>query len=314
MTQSVSVLPVSHPAPVHQSSASPPLRKAQPAQPTRLRLAVRAFGRDKAALVSLTVLLLVGMAALFAPLLAPHDPLVGDASQRLAPPLTPGHILGVDGQGRDILSRLLYGGRYSLGVAIVPVLLAFPLALAIGLFAGAGRTRLGSAMMRALDAVFAFPIVLLALAIAAVIGGGMSNVMLAIFITLIPYMARVAYTAAVQESGKEYIEAARCQGASNAHILFRELLPNVMSPLVVYATANCGLMIVVGAGLSFLGVGIQPPTPDWGVMTADGNQVLLEGYAHVATVPGLAILLAAVAFNLLGDGLRDALDPRKQTS
>lgn len=284
------------------------------AQPSRMRLAARAFARDRAALASLLVLACLMLAVCFAPLLAPHDPLVGDASQRLAPPFSPGHLLGVDAQGRDILSRLLYGGRYSLGVAIAPVLLAFPVALAIGLFAGAGRSRLGGVLMRALDAVFAFPIVLLALAIAAVIGGGLGNVMLAIFITLIPYMARVAYTAAVSESGKEYIEAARCQGASKAQILFRELLPNVASPLVVYATANCGLMIVVASGLSFLGVGIQPPTPDWGVMTADGNQVLLEGYAHVATIPGLAILLAAVAFNLLGDGLRDALDPRKQTS
>lgn len=291
-----------------------PQRARAAAPPSRLRLGIRAFIRDRAALASLAVLVLLGVAVCFANVLAPHDPLVGDASQRLQPPLSPGHVLGVDAQGRDILSRLLHGGRYSLGVAIAPVLLAFPVALAIGLFAGAGRSRMGSVLMRALDAVFAFPIVLLALAIAAVIGGGLGNVMLAIFITLIPYMARVAYTAAVQESGKEYIEAARCQGASKGQILFRELLPNVASPLVVYATANCGLMIVVASGLSFLGVGIQPPTPDWGVMTADGNQVLLEGYAHVATIPGLAILLAAVAFNLLGDGLRDALDPRKQTS
>lgn len=291
-----------------------PQRVRAAAPPSRLRLGIRAFIRDRAALASLAVLVLLGVAVCFANVLAPHDPLVGDASQRLQPPLSPGHVLGVDAQGRDILSRLLHGGRYSLGVAIAPVLLAFPVALAIGLFAGAGRSRMGSVLMRALDAVFAFPIVLLALAIAAVIGGGLGNVMLAIFITLIPYMARVAYTAAVQESGKEYIEAARCQGASKGQILFRELLPNVASPLVVYATANCGLMIVVASGLSFLGVGIQPPTPDWGVMTADGNQVLLEGYAHVATIPGLAILLAAVAFNLLGDGLRDALDPRKQTS
>ena len=312
MTDIISTAP--SPANVASGLRRPLRARASTAQPSRLRLGARAFIRDRAALASLAVLVLLGAAVCFANVLAPHDPLVGDASQRLQPPLSPGHLLGVDAQGRDILSRLLHGGRYSLGVAIAPVLLAFPVALAIGLFAGAGRSRMGSVLMRALDAVFAFPIVLLALAIAAVIGGGLGNVMLAIFITLIPYMARVAYTAAVQESGKEYIEAARCQGASKGQILFRELLPNVASPLVVYATANCGLMIVVASGLSFLGVGIQPPTPDWGVMTADGNQVLLEGYAHVATIPGLAILLAAVAFNLLGDGLRDAPDPRKQTS
>jgi ABC-type dipeptide/oligopeptide/nickel transport system permease subunit len=196
----------------------------------------------------------------------------------------------------------------------VPVLCVFPIALALGLFAGATKSRLGGIAMRVLDAVFAFPIVLLALALAAVFGGGLGNVMMAIGITLLPYMTRVAYNATVQEIGKEYIEAAKVAGASGAQILFKQLLPNVVSPLVVYATSTMGLMIVTASGLSFLGVGITPPTPDWGVMTSDGSQVLLEGYAHVATIPGFAVLVVALAFNLLGDGIRDALDPHKQTS
>lgn len=283
-------------------------------QSSRKRLALRAFARDKAAVVALVVLLLAVGGAILAPLLTSYDPYVGDSSRRLAPMFTPGHWLGLDGQGRDIWSRLLYGGRYSLTVAFVPVLCVFPIALALGLFAGATKSRLGGIAMRVLDAVFAFPIVLLALALAAVFGGGLGNVMMAIGITLLPYMTRIAYNATVQEIGKEYIEAARAAGATGAQILFRQLLPNVISPLVVYATSTMGLMIVTASGLSFLGVGITPPTPDWGVMTSDGSQVLLEGYAHVATIPGFAVLVVALAFNLLGDGIRDALDPHKQTS
>jgi peptide/nickel transport system permease protein len=137
--------------------------------------------------------------------------------------------------------------------------------------------------------------------------------MLAIGITLVPYMARVVYTATVQESAKDYVEAARAAGLTEVEILGKQLLPNVLSPLVVYATTLAGLVIVLAAGLSFLGVGITPPAPDWGVMTSDGRQVLLEGYAHVATIPGLMIFIVAIAFNLLGDGIRDALDPHKQT-
>lgn len=282
--------------------------------PSRLRLALRAFSRDKAAVIAAIVLILVVLSAVFAPLLTPYDPLIGDPSQRLLGIATPGHPLGLDGQGRDMLSRLLYGGRFSLTVAIVPVLVVFPIALMIGLLAGYAKGHVGEILMRLLDVIFAFPLVLLAIAIAAVFGAGLVNVMIAIGITLVPYMARVAYTSTVQESAKEYIEAARASGASVPQILFRELMPNVVSPLLVYATTLCGLMIVVASGLSFLGVGVVPPAPDWGIMASDGGKVLLEGYYHVASVPGIMILIVALSFNLIGDGLRDAMDPRKQTS
>jgi peptide/nickel transport system permease protein len=281
---------------------------------SRPALMWRALRRDKAAVVSIGILVLLTLVAVFAPLLAPYDPLDGDASQRLEGIGTPGHLLGLDGQGRDILSRLIYGGRYSLTVAVLPVLAAAPIALLIGMFAGYFGGRAGNAVMRVLDVLFAFPVVLLAIAIAAVLGPGLANVMLAIGITMVPYMARVVYTATVQESAKEYVEAARAAGATQAQILRQQLMPNVMSPLVVYGTSLCGLMIVLAAGLSFLGVGVTPPAPDWGVMTSDGRSVLLEGYGHVATIPGLVILVAALAFNLIGDGIRDALDPHKQTS
>lgn len=278
------------------------------------RLAVRAFSRDRMAVVSLVVLVIVTLAAVFAPLLTPYSPTAGDPVDRLAGIGTEGHLLGLDGQGRDIWTRLLYGGRNSLMTAVVPVFVVFPLALMIGLFAGYRRSRAGEVLMRILDVLFAFPLVLLAIALSAVLGAGLGNVMLAIGITLIPYMARVAYTATVSEASKDYIEAARAYGANPLLLMFRELMPNVVVQLLVYSTTLCGLMIVVASGLSFLGVGVIPPTPDWGIMTADGKNVLLEGIYHVATIPGLLILVVSLAFNLVGDGIRDALDPRKQTN
>jgi len=299
---------------VRRYPAGGPMPTEVAAPKPQWRLAARAFGKDRMAVVSLVVLLLVALAAIFAPLLTPYSPIAGDPVDRLAGVGTEGHLLGLDGQGRDIWTRLLYGGRNSLTVAVVPVLVVFPLALMIGLFAGFKRSRAGEVLMRVLDVLFAFPLVLLAIALSAVLGAGLGNVMLAIGITLIPYMARVAYTATVQESSKDYVEAARAYGANPLLLMFRELMPNVVVQLLVYATTLCGLMIVVASGLSFLGVGVIPPTPDWGIMTADGKNVLLEGIYHVATIPGLLILVVSLAFNLIGDGIRDALDPRKQTS
>ena len=295
--------------------ADEPPKSADPdVEPTPAwRLAARTFCRDRIALAALIVLLLIAIASICAPLLTSYSPISGDPVERLAGIGTPGHPLGLDGQGRDILARLLYGGRNSLVAAVVPVLVVFPLALLIGLFAGYRRSRAGEVLMRVLDVLFAFPLVLLAIALAAVLGAGMSNVMLAIAITLVPYMARVAFTATVGESSREYVEAARAYGANSLQIMFREVAPNVVAQLLVYATTLCGLMVVVAAGLSFLGVGVRPPAPDWGIMTSDGSSVMLEGIYHIATIPGLVILTVALAFNLVGDGIRDALDPRKQT-
>lgn len=297
----------SAPSPSHAAPGGTP-------QPPQWRLAIRAYSKDRLAVIALVVLVVVTVACLAAPLLTPYSPTQGDPVNRLAGLGTPGHWLGLDGQGRDIWTRLLYGGRNSLMVALIPIAAVFPLALLIGLFAGYQRSRAGALLMRALDVLFAFPLVLLAIALSAVLGAGLGNVMLAIALTLIPYMARVAYVATVQEASKDYIEAARAYGATPRLLMFRELLPNVVVQLLVYATTLCGLMIVVASGLSFLGVGVVPPTPDWGIMTADGKNVLLEGIYHVATLPGLAILVISLSFNLIGDGIRDALDPRKQTS
>lgn len=277
------------------------------------RLAWRAFRRDRAAVLGLAIVLLAVLVSVAAPLLTTYSPTAGLIGDRLLPIASPGHPLGTDGQGRDILTRLLYGGRLSLPTAVVPVAVLFPITLVLGIVAGYVRGVAGEIVLRILDILFAFPLVLLAMAIAAVLGAGLGNVMIAISVALLPYMTRVAYAATVQEAAKGYVEAARAAGQSHPSIVLRELLPNAVSSLVVYATTMCGTMIITAAGLSFLGVGVTPPQPDWGVMTADGSGVLLEGHLHVASIPGLAILLVALAFSLIGDGLRDALDPRKQT-
>lgn len=242
----------------------------------------------------------------------PYDPNAGDGALRLSPPGTPGHLLGLDDQGRDILSRLIWGSRYSLLAALLPITIAFVISIWLGLTAGFVQGRIGELIMRILDVLFAFPMILFAIAIAAILGPGVMTILVTITVALIPYMSRVVFASVKEEKGKEYIEAARMLGASTTSILFRELLPNVISPLIVYATTLVGSMIVFSSGLSFLGLGIQPPDSDWGRMTGDGMKVLTQGAPHVATIPGLLIMLVSLGFNWLGDGLRDWLDPYKR--
>ena len=163
--------------------------------------------------------------------------------------------------------------------------------------------------MRVMDVLFAFPVVILAIGIAGILGPSMMNVMLSLTIVLVPYITRVAYSATLEVRGREYLEAARASGASGWHLMFGHILPNILPPLIVYSTTIVGLMVVYGSGLSFLGLGIQPPTADWGIMASAGRDVLSIA-PHVSTIPGVVILLVALSFNLVGDGLRDALDPR----
>jgi peptide/nickel transport system permease protein len=234
---------------------------------------------------------------------------VGDNSLRLAPIGTPGHLLGLDGQGRDILSRLIWGGRVSLAIALMPVTVASVLSVALGLIAGFFGGKVDMLIMRTLDVFFAFPAVLLAVAIAGVLGPGMLNVMLSITVVLVPYISRVAYMATVTVKNELFVDQARVCGAGPWQILFHYILPNTLSPVLVYGTTLVGIMIVLGAGLSFLGLGISPPTPDWGVMCSDGRNFLSVA-PHVSAVPGAVLVFVAMSFNLLGDGLRDALDPK----
>ncbi|WP_141335652.1 ABC transporter permease [Paenibacillus sp. tmac-D7] len=272
----------------------------------------RRIRQDKQTLAGILIVLAAILISLLAPWISPYDPNAGDGALRLSPPGTPGHLLGLDDQGRDILSRLIWGSRYSLLAALLPITIAFVISMWLGLMAGFVQGRIGELIMRILDVLFAFPMILFAIAIAAILGPGVMTILVTITVALIPYMSRVVFASVKEEKGKEYIEAARMLGASTTSILFRELLPNVISPLIVYATTLVGSMIVFSSGLSFLGLGIQPPDSDWGRMTGDGMKVLTQGAPHVATIPGLLIMLVSLGFNWLGDGLRDWLDPYKR--
>jgi ABC-type dipeptide/oligopeptide/nickel transport system permease subunit len=270
---------------------------------------LKSFARDRGALVSGMFLLAVVLAVLFAPLIAHYGPDEADNLARYKPIGTLGHILGTDQQGRDMLARLLFGGRVSLLVGVVPTLVAGVIGLGLGLTAGFVRGLVDQIIMRCLDVVFAFPMVLLAVAIAGSMRPGVLTEILAITIVLTPYFARLARTATEGVTPMPFIEAARAGGGAPLTIMLRYVLPNVFSPVIVYATTLMGLMIVVGSGLSFLGLGVQPPTADWGAMVAEGR-VVLRRAPHVTILPGCAILIVSLAFNFLGDGVRDALDPR----
>lgn len=283
-------------------------KMARPAPLSGLATFARVFCRDRQALAGTVIIVLVAAAALAAPLVALHDPLLAE-TERLAPPGTPGFWLGTDEQGRDILSRLVWGGRVSLLVAILPTVVAGACALALGMAAGFHGGVLDHVIMRVLDVFFAFPLVLLAIAIVGVIGPGVQNQMFALTIVLIPYATRVVRTATLSVKALEFVEATRSLGASGGRILGRHVLPNVLPPLLVYTSTLAGMMIVASAGLSFLGLGVQPPTPDWGVMVGSGRLVLYRA-AHVATIPGIVIVVVALAFNFVGEGLREALNPR----
>jgi ABC-type dipeptide/oligopeptide/nickel transport system permease subunit len=300
--------------PVSARAGHSELASAAPAPLEDLRSGARfwrlkSFARDRGALVSGLFLLAVVLAVLFAPLIAHYGPDEADNLARYKPIGTLGHILGTDQQGRDMLARLLFGGRVSLLVGVVPTLVAGAIGLGLGLTAGFVRGLVDQIIMRCLDVVFAFPMVLLAIAIAGSMRPGVLTEILAITIVLIPYFARLARTATEGVMPMPFIEAARAAGGAPMTIMVRYVLPNVFSPVVVYATTLMGLMIVVGSGLSFLGLGVQPPTADWGAMVAEGR-VVLRRAPHVTVLPGCAILVVSLAFNFLGDGVRDALDPR----
>ncbi|GIW04532.1 MAG: ABC transporter permease [Thermomicrobiales bacterium] len=269
----------------------------------------RAFRRDRVALVALALLVVVGLVSLLAPIVSPYPPNEADNRLRLAGIGTAGHPLGLDEQGRDVLSRLIWGGRVSLPTALLPTAIAAALSLILGLLAGYAGGIADGLIMRTMDVLFAFPVVILAIGIAGILGPSLMNVMLSLTIVLIPYITRIVYTATVEVSAREYLEAARAMGASVPRQMFVHVLPNVLPPLIVYSTTIAGLMVVYGSGLSFLGLGVQPPTADWGVMASAGRDVLSIA-PHVSTIPGIVILIVALSFNLVGDGLRDALDPR----
>ena len=277
----------------------------------RSRIA-RWLRRDKLAAACLAFVLLVVLASILAPWISPYHPAENDLDMRYAGVGAVGHWLGTDGLGRDVLSRLLWGGRISLLIGILPVLIATLVSFALGMTAGYFGGRVDDVIMRGLDVLFAFPMVLLALVLVGILGTGVLSVVIALAVVIVPYISRVVRTAVISELAMDYVLAARAAGASTYELLGRELLPNVVPPVLAYTTVLVGIVIVVGAGLSYLGLGVQPPAADWGLMVAEGQQVMREA-PHVTVVPGLMIVVLAVAFNLLGDGIRDLLDPRLRT-
>jgi peptide/nickel transport system permease protein len=264
--------------------------------------------RNRSALVGGTVLLLIVLIALAAPLIAPYDPIKTNQRLSLTPP-SPEHLMGTDRFGRDILSRVMWAGQTSLPIGLVSVVIGLLFGVSMGLLAGYYGGWFDSVSMRCVDLLLAFPGILLALAIIAILGGSLTNLMIAVGIASIPDYVRITRGSVLSMREREFVLAARVVGARGPSIMVRHILPNTIAPLIVLATLGTAAAIITGAALSFLGLGIKPPTPEWGNMLAEGRE-FLQRAPWVAFFPGVAIMLTVLAINLLGDGLRDTLDPR----
>ena len=265
--------------------------------------------RHRLALAGAAILLVLVVAAALAPVLAPHHPLQQDLYQRLQPP-SGSHLMGTDDFGRDILSRIIFGARISLRIGLISISLALTAGTGLGLLAGYRGGLADGVIMRLMDIMLAFPSILLAIAIVAVIGPGIDNVMIAVSIVLLPQYARLVRASVLSIRQLAYVEAARALGAGDLRVALCSVLPNCAAPLIVQSTLSLGTAILDAAGLSFLGLGAQPPEPEWGAMLSGGRELLLKA-PWVMTFPGLAIFLVVLGLNLFGDGLRDALDPRR---
>lgn len=262
------------------------------------------------AMFGLGILVALVLMALFAPLLAPHDPYVQNLGNRLQPLGSPGHPFGTDSLGRDILSRLIYGSRITLYIVTLVALIAPLAGLLVGTVAGYVGGWVDVVLMRITDIFLAFPRLVLALAFVAALGAGIENAVLAISLTAWPPYARMARAETLTIRASDYISAVRLQGASPVRIITRHIWPLCISSLIVRVTLDMAGIILAAAGLGFLGLGAQPPSPEWGAMISEGRRFILDHW-WVATMPGLAIFTVSLAFNLLGDGLRDVLDPKE---
>lgn len=265
--------------------------------------------RNALAMAGLVLVLALVLAAALAPWIAPHDPIAQDLGNRLLPPGTPGHRLGTDDFGRDILSRILHGARITLQIVALVALTAPVLGLLVGTVAGYFGGWVDAVLMRVTDIFLAFPRLILALALVAVLGPGVGNAVLAIALTAWPPYARVARAETLTVRGSDYIAAVRLQGAGAPRIIWGHVVPMCVPSVIIRVTLDMAGVILIAAGLGFLGLGAQPPLPEWGLMISSGRKFLFEQW-WVATMPGLAIFLVSLGFNLLGDGLRDVLDPR----
>ena len=274
----------------------------------------RYFSANKGAVASLIIVSVVLLMAAFAPWVAPYAPDLTDDTVFLRPPFwqeggSTAHWLGTDAIGRDILSRLINGARLSLAIGLAVVALSVVLGTILGLTAGYFRGLFEIAVMRLMDIILTLPSLLLAIVIVAILGPGLMNAMLAVAVVVLPHYVRITRAAVITETSKDYVTAARMSGASHLRLMFNEVLPNCTAPLIVQASLGISTAILDAAALGFLGLGAQPPSPEWGTMLADAREFVLRAW-WVVTFPGLAILITVLAFNLLGDGLRDAFDPK----
>ena len=282
--------------------------------PSRAREFWRAFSQNRGAVVGLALGGVLVVLALAADGIAPHSPIEQFRDFELAPPFwhaggTLRFPLGTDAVGRDILSRIVYGTRLSLLIGTISVAISLTLGSVLGLLAGYFRGIVDTAIMRLMDVMLALPSLLLAIAVVAILGPGLINAMYAIAIVLLPHYVRLARAAVIAEAGREYVTSSRIAGAGALRLMFATILPNCMAPLIVQATLGFSNAILDAAALGFLGLGAQPPTPEWGAMLASARDYIDNAW-WIVTMPGLAILISVLAINLLGDGLRDALDPK----
>ncbi len=274
---------------------------------------MRSLKKNRAAMLGLVIIILFVLMAIFAKQLAPANPIAQSLKDNLKPGFWAGshtHLLGTDGFGRDLLSRIIYGSRISLTVGFIAVLIGILIGATSGIVAGFFGGWIDNVIMRTVDVMFSLPSILLAIVIVAILGRGLDKAMIAIGITYAPQIARIVRSETLKVSNSEYIEAARAIGTPSLRIMWTHVLPNVMSPIIVYGTLSIGSAILDAAALGFLGLGAQPPTPEWGAMLANSFHSITGGYWWVETFPGIAIALTVLGFNLLGDGLRDSIDPK----
>jgi len=287
---------------------------APPAPPGPLREFWGYFSGNHGAVLGLVVVIVVLSMAAFANFLAPYPPDLTNNDAFLRPPVwqsggSTAYLLGTDAIGRDILSRLIYGARLSLLIGIAVVALSIVVGIVLGLIAGFARGVTEIAIMRLMDIILTLPSLLLAIVIVAILGPGMMNAMLAVAVVVLPHYVRITRAAVISETAKDYVTAARANGAGLLRLMFNEVLPNCAAPLIVQASLGVSVAILDAAALGFLGLGAQPPASEWGTMLADAREFVLRAW-WVVTFPGIMILVTVLAFNLLGDGLRDALDPK----
>ena len=268
---------------------------------------LRRLCRDPVAMIALAVLIILMLVAILAPYIAPYDPSKGSVIRRLKPIGTPGYILGTDELGRDMLSRLIYGARLSLIMGVIPVPIAFIIGSAIGIIAGYAGGIVNTLIMRTIDVFYAFPSVLLAVALSGALGSGLTNALVSLTVVFIPQIARVAESVTTQVRKLDYVDAARASGAPPATIIRVHILGNVLGPIFVFATSLISVSMILASGLSFLGLGVRPPDAEWGLML-NTLRTAIYNNPYVAALPGVMIFITSICFNLFSDGLRTAMD------